>query len=694
MRILNLKSRWVVWASALMVAAALLACRAPESMSGVLAVYTSTATATDTPTPTSTATPTATATPVPSATPTETATPTPTLVTGPYTLVFASDREGNGEIYRFDSETAAVTNLTQNPDVDWDPAWSPDGQWIAFTSYRDGNGEIYVMRGDGSTLINVTNNPLDDYMPAWSPDGSQLVFVSERDGHQEVYTTSRDGADVRRLTQTVKGEENRSPAWSPDGQRIAFAGVRNGVESIISMKADGTDSQFLTKWPMKGTHPAWSPDGKEIAFIGWDEENRPGLYLMKADGTEVRWIAKSEVWIGSVSWTRQGMWLLFTSWRDENHEVYALSRDGQQFVRLTAGLAWDDTPDLSPTGGDFQPNAAYPLASGPAEARPGTSALKYGMNIADLGKAYLLRDLGFGWSKSFINWEGIEPEKGKFDWVDPDNIVKACAGQDLNIVMRVQWTPEWARPPDTMPSHPPTNPQDFAEFMRAVATRYKGKVRAYEIWNEQNINYEWGMRNPNPAEYVEMLKAVYPAIKGADPDALVLTGGLSTTGGGGEGAMGDVLYIEGMYQAGVQGFCDAISTHPYGFGQDPDYDDEWGLSFTRAVAQHEAMVRAGDTQTPLWVTELGWVVKTNWDLGSQHGPTTVTFQQQADYLVRAFRKAEAQWPWMGAIFVFNLDFSSVPWYEAREIMRYYAVLNPDRSPRPAYTQLRMLARGG
>jgi hypothetical protein len=551
-----------------------------------------------------------------------------------------------------------------------------------------------MMNPDGSNAVNVTKNPYDDYMPAWSPDGGHLVFVSERDGHQEIYTIKRDGTDLRRLTQTQKGEENRSPAWSPDGQRIAFAGVRNGVESIISMNTDGTDGKFLTKWPLKGTHPAWSPDGSQLAFVGWDEENRPGIFLVQADGSNPTWIAKSEVWIGSLSWVRQGGWLLFTSWRDENHEVYALSRDGKQFIRVTSGLAWDDTPDLLPTGGDFRPVPSLPLASGPQYAKPQTAALKYGMNIADLGKAYLLRDLGFSWSKNFVNWEGIEPQKGKFDWVDPDNIVKACGGQNLNIVLRVQWTPEWARPANTPSSHPPTNPQDFADFMKALATRYKGKVRGYEIWNEENINYEWGMRAPNPAEYVPLLKAAYAAVKEVDPDALILTGGVSTTGGGGEGAMGDVTYIEGMYDAKAKGLFDALSTHPYGFGQDPDYHDQWGLSFDRAVTQHDAMVKAGDEQTPLWATELGWIIKSNWDLGSQHGPTAITAQQQADYLVRAFEKAEKEWPWMGAIFVFNLDFSSVPWYEAKEIMRYYAVLNPDRSPRPAYTRLRMFARGG
>jgi hypothetical protein len=61
--------------------------------------------------------------------------------------------------------------------------------------------------------------------------------------------------------------------------------------------------------------------------------------------------------------------------------------------------------------------------------------------------------------------------------------------------------------------------------------------------------------------------------------------------------------------------------------------------------------------------------------------------------VRAYQKAADEWPWVGAIFLFNLDFSSVPWYDSHEIMRWYAILNPDRSPRPAYTQLKMMVWG-
>ncbi|MGQ9626046.1 MAG: cellulase family glycosylhydrolase [Anaerolineae bacterium] len=626
--------------------------------------------------------PTATFTPSP---------PTATPIPPPFSLAFASDYEGNGEIYRFDSDTGNLTNLTNHPAVDWDPAFSPDGSHIAFTSHRDGNSELYIMKADGSNPTNITNHPADDYMPAWSPDGEKLVFVSERDGNQEIYTINRDGSGVERLTNNETAD--RAPAWSPDGKKIAFAGVVN-AEEIHVINVNGSEEKILTSMPLKGTHPAWSPDGKRLAFVGWDEDDRPGLYVMNADGSGLTWIFENKAWTGSLAWTPQGGWLLYTSWQDENHEIYAISSDGseQNLVRVTSNLAWDDTPSLSPAGGDFQPKAALPISPSPPQvSTPPLKRIELGMNLADLSKAYLLRDLGFTWAKSFIDWEGIEGEgKGKYNWVDPDNIVKACSSQGLKILLRVQWTPEWARPPGTPREHPPSNPQDFADFMQVVAERYKGKVNAYEIWNEPNLDREWGGK-ASPQEYVALLKAVYPAIKEVDREVLVIAGGPSTTGRGGEGAIGDLDFIRGMYEAGGKGYFDALSSHPYGFGHDPDYEDEWGLFFARASAQHEVMAASGDGETPIWITEFGWPLRTGWEMG-EHAKWMVNEEEQATYLVRACRKADEEWPWAQALLPFNLDFSTVPWYRASEIMRWYAILHPDRSPRLAYTRLRMMAR--
>jgi hypothetical protein len=212
-------------------------------------------------------------------------------------------------------------------------------------------------------------------------------------------------------------------------------------------------------------------------------------------------------------------------------------------------------------------------------------------------------------------------------------------------------------------------------------------VAAYEIWNEPNLNYEWGYQQPDPAGYTALLKAAYQAVKAVDPEALVVSGGLATTGDGSATAMGDLAFLQGMYDAGARGAFDALGSHPYAFGHAPDYQDAWGLSLSRVVQQREVMLANGDAETPIWITEAGWIVRSNWNLG-EHEVSAVDEAQQADYLVRAYQKTRAEWPWVRALFLFNLDFSSVPWYPAAEPMRWYAILNPDRTPRPAYTNIK------
>jgi GH35 family endo-1,4-beta-xylanase len=285
----------------------------------------------------------------------------------------------------------------------------------------------------------------------------------------------------------------------------------------------------------------------------------------------------------------------------------------------------------------------------------------------------------------------VEPNPGEFHWIDPDNIVNAMEGQQVKILMRVHGTPAWARPEQSSYTQPPDDMSKFADFMTALATRYKGKVAAYEIWNEPNLYYEWGNRPAAPAAYTEMLKAAYIALKAVDPEALVISGGLATTGGGSPTAYGDLEFLQGMYDAGAKGYFDAFGSHPYTFGRSPDEPDPWGLSLARVEQQYQVMQANDDGDTPIWITELGWVIKTEWDLG-EHQAISVTEAEQAQYLVDAYRKVEKEWPFVEALFIFNLDFSTVFWYPAPEPMRWYAILNPDHSPRPAYTALRQKMR--
>ena len=630
------------------------------------------------------------------------------LATGHEMLLFASDRAGNGDIFTAEPGRAPI-NLTNHPAGDWDPTWSPACHdkaatcRIAFTSHRSGDSEIWVMDNYGRNLLNVTQHPAWDYWPAWSPDGTRIAFISERDGDPELFIQSLDGGSATQLT--FNEESDRLPAWSPDGTQIAFAAVRNDGEAIHLIGTDGSHERTLTRWPVKATAPAWAPDGRRIAFVGWDEENQPGIYVLEVGTHIARRVWEGNDWIGSLSWspgTPEGgrdSWLLFTSWHDGNHELYALSPDGGAPVRVTRHPAWDDFPELR-SGLALYPDAwlpepmtasavdgGKPVSLSPMPPQLSPNEFAYGFNIADLSKAYLARDLGLRWAKGYVNWETVEPNPGTFRWGDPDNTVAAFQSQRLLILLRVHGSPGWARPLDTFLTYPPDNMSDFGRFMGDLARRYRGQVAAYEIWNEPNLNYEWGYLPPDPVRYTLMLKAAYQAVKAVDPGALVIGGGLATTGDGSPTAMGDLEFLQEMYEAGARGHFDAFGSHPYAFGHDPDYQDPWGLALSRVAEQREVMVTNGDAGTPIWITELGWVLRSSWNLG-EHEAIGVTELQQAQYLERAHQKVRIEWPWVRGLFVFNLDFAGVPWYTASEPMRWYAILNPDRTPRPAYTSIK------
>ena len=191
--------------------------------------------------------------------------------------------------------------------------------------------------------------------------------------------------------------------------------------------------------------------------------------------------------------------------------------------------------------------------------------------------------------------------------------------------------------------------------------------------------------------YTDMLKTAYTAVKLVDPDALIISGGLATTGDGSDNAFGDVAFLDGMYQAGAKGYFDALGSHPYPYGLAPDESHPDGLSLDRILDQRAVMLAHGDAETPIWITEAGWVLQANWDLG-EHQLIGVSESKQGTYLARSYAKVQEEWSFVQAMFLFNLDFSTVAWYPAPEPMRWYAILNPDRTPRPAYTLLRETAR--
>ena len=179
-------------------------------------------------------------------------------------IAFTSNRDGNSEIYVMDADGENLQRLTNHPDSDFHPSWSPDGKWIAFLSRRDQvrfkhgiTAEIYVMDAGGGNPQRLTNNPHADYCPSWSPDGKQIAFASVRDGNADIYVMDPDGGNLLNITNHPDSDWN--PSWSPDGKRIAFVSNRTKDlnPDIYVMDADGGNLLNITNHPEDEDNPAW-----------------------------------------------------------------------------------------------------------------------------------------------------------------------------------------------------------------------------------------------------------------------------------------------------------------------------------------------------------------------------------------------------------------------------------------------------
>jgi Tol biopolymer transport system component len=252
-------------------------------------------------------------------------------------IAFASDRDGNYEVYVMDADGSNQTRLTSNSAYDSYPSWSPDGLKITFASDRDGNREIYVMNADGSDQTQLTSNGVGTH-PSWSPDGSKIAFTSERDGNREVYVMDPDGADQTRLT-TAGGTH---PSWSLDGSKIAFMSERSF--EIYVMDADSSNQTQLTSNGAYDETPSWSPDGSKIAFAS-DRDGSFEIYMMDADGSNQTRLTSNTAYDFDPSWSLDGSNIAFASERDGNFEIYVMDADGSNQVRLTSNSLDDRYPD-------------------------------------------------------------------------------------------------------------------------------------------------------------------------------------------------------------------------------------------------------------------------------------------------------------------------------------------------------------
>ncbi|HUE75767.1 MAG TPA: hypothetical protein VMP10_02975, partial [Chloroflexota bacterium] len=370
-------------------------------------------------------------------------------------------------------------------------------------------------------------------------------------------------------------------------------------------------------------------------------------------------------------------------------------------------------------GSDFKDGfeREQPQAAPGPPPPPVAGGFRYGLQAhmfdVDRNQIYnATRDIGFSWLKQQIEWKLWEPSPGDRQWGAMDAIVDSARANGITMLFSVVGAPGWAREPgyDASVAGPPQNPQTFADSLGAMAGRYCNRgLGAIEVWNEQNLHYEWGNRPISPAEYMAMLRPAYASIKAACPSMIVVAGALTPTGAPAPLAMDDFAYLQGMYDNGLRAVSDAIGMHPSGFNVPPSLNhtqacgylqqknasfrgpcdnQHHSWSFRSTVDGYRAiMVSHGDSNKQLWATEFGWAVRpafdANYGYANDNSP-----EEQAAWTVEAYNYMR-QSGFVGAAFLWNLNFRVVA--DGTEKAQWGIVTNTWQ-PLPAYNALKAMPK--
>jgi hypothetical protein len=322
----------------------------------------------------------------------------------------------------------------------------------------------------------------------------------------------------------------------------------------------------------------------------------------------------------------------------------------------------------------------------------------------------IIRDGGFGWVKMQLLWADVErPAKGRYSddklpgissWTKYDRVVSLCREYGLQLILRIDTSPSWARPGRSKIETPPDDLNDYGDFVYTTVKRYQGKVQYYQIWNEPNVKFEWGDQVPDAEAFTEMLRVAYQRAKEADPEVVIIAPALAPTIEVSPRAVSDLVFLQTMYDHGAKAYFDIASTNPYGLRSGPDdhrLDPDEDVNFSRPILLRELMVRNGDAAKPIWAAELGWnALPLDYEEEPLFG--RVSRYLQAIYTARAYQRAQEEWPWMG---VMNLwHFRMIHEADKQQQQYYFGITDDQFRPYPVYdalkaqsTQSRVMRRG-
>lgn len=321
------------------------------------------------------------------------------------------------------------------------------------------------------------------------------------------------------------------------------------------------------------------------------------------------------------------------------------------------------------------------LAAGCGGGGAGPPPVQFGFNEDVTPTSIRLQaELGMPVVRFKVPWDAVEPQRGRWDFARFDALSEQMRTAGLRPLLLAVGAPCWAREAGA-PCGVPGGAfdADWAEYVRRLVARYPDAI-GIEVWNEENAVQFFPPR-PDPARYTELLSAADRAVKGVDPDLPVVSGGLLPAPASNRYVTADGQFLRAMYAAGAAGSMDAIGAHPYPLTAAPGGGSRYDLGAMEGYLQRLRAVRdaAGQSSTPIWITELG--VSTE---SARGFPPGVGGAQQASSLLGLLDRAE-QDPDVRVVLVHRLVGPN-PTPAAGPLGRLesgFGVFEPDGTPKPA-----------
>ncbi len=387
-------------------------------------------------------------------------------------------------------------------------------------------------------------------------------------------------------------------------------------------------------------------------------------------------------------------------------------------------VAQANTPTIPPTLPATSTRVAQLATTAPTNPPPTATLLPIEVTRFQLGVqvqvSYDIMDqwmdvaanqLDVNWVKQQVRWQDIETAPDVYDWTVLDLYLPAAQQYGLKVLISVVTAPEWAREPgvDLSKHGPPDNPQDYADFVSDILRRYPGMVHAVEVWNEQNLDREWtSTEGLTAANYVELLRVSYQAIKAVDPGVIVVSGALAPTGlSDGVSAWDDFVYMDQMIEAGLLNYTDCVGAHHNGINVSPDYTSDaipddptaqfrgpfdnphhsWSFRSTLQTYASKIALAGGDQK--LCVTEFGWPSAEGLD-GVPEGfgfALDNTLEEQRDFTVRALNNM-VEWDIVQLAFLWNLNYGAQAGWDPNNDNVAYSIIGPGFQFRPVFDAVR------